>query len=194
MPATTSLTISLTRREAAELAGIPLNAVEKAVEQRVVGRSTAGRTAKALDETDVAVLVLLGSSPMPLPVKVKREIGRWVRDAVPHGGRRVELALSEALVMRWTPEATERMAAALRYVEGRERYIECNPEIKGGEPVLAGTRIGVRAIAQRLEHGESVESLAEDYPDIPATAFEVAQVYAKTHPARGRPVRPWAAA
>jgi len=61
----------------------------------------------------------------------------------------------------------------------------------GGEPVIRGTRTTVASIAGRLEAGESIEELIDDYPHIPPEAFEAARIYAHTHPRRGRPPRPW---
>ena len=57
--------------------------------------------------------------------------------------------------------------------------------------MLRGTRITVHGVAQRIKDGDSVETLLEDYPDLPAEAFETARVYARAHPRRGRPTAPW---
>jgi hypothetical protein len=46
-------------------------------------------------------------------------------------------------------------------------------------------------VAQRIEHGDTVQTLTEDYPHIPAEAFQTAYTYAKAHPRRGRPTPPW---
>lgn len=42
--------------------------------------------------------------------------------------------------------------------------IESNPNILAGKPVVAGTRIAVELILERLGAGESVEQLLESYP------------------------------
>jgi len=60
-----------------------------------------------------------------------------------------------------------------------DQWIETNPDIKGGEPVIRGTRLSVRAVAQRIDHGDTIEILTEDYPDIPAEAFQTAYTYAR---------------
>jgi uncharacterized protein (DUF433 family) len=73
--------------------------------------------------------------------------------------------------------------AAESYARLREQWIETNLNIKGGEPVISGTRIGVRAVAQRIEHGDTIQTLTEDYPHIPAEAFQTVYTYAKAHPA-----------
>jgi uncharacterized protein (DUF433 family) len=42
--------------------------------------------------------------------------------------------------------------------------IESNPNVMAGKPVVAGTRITVELILERLGAGESVEQLLESYP------------------------------
>jgi Protein of unknown function (DUF433) len=42
----------------------------------------------------------------------------------------------------------------------------------GGEPVITGTRLPVRAVAERIKRGDTMADLCEDYPDIPRGAFE----------------------
>ncbi len=181
----------LTRREAAEVAGVPVGVLDKAIEQKILTVHRR-RDHSWLRSDDVGVVVLLQKTALPLPVTVKRKIKRWVRDTEPF--RAVddsELAISDALVVRWSSDLTEMVQAAESYARLRDQWIEADPNVKGGEPVIRGTRIGVRAVAQRIEHGDTVETLTEDYPRIPAEAFLTAYTYARAHPRRGRPVRPW---
>ena len=102
--------------------------------------------------------------------------------------------------VEFTPGAMldlERLAAdslrnAERYREARDRYITSDAGILGGTPVIAGTRLTVYAVLGRLQDGDGVDDLAEDYPEIPREAFEAAGLYAEAHPLRGRPSgRPW---
>jgi uncharacterized protein (DUF433 family) len=102
-----------------------------------------------------------------------------------------ELSISDALVIRWLPTASDTINAAETYAKLRDQWIESDPQIKGGKPVIWGTRIGVRGVAQRMNNGERVKALMEDYPEIPAEAFRAARTYANAHPRRGRPIRPW---
>lgn len=51
-------------------------------------------------------------------------------------------------------------------------YIQTNPEIMAGEPVIAGTRLTVSAVQARLTGGDSIEDLIADYPHVPREAFE----------------------
>lgn len=181
----------LTRREAAEIAGLSLGVLDKAIEQKIV-TVYRRRNQSFLRSDDLAVVVLLQNTPLPLPVALKRQIKRWVRETKPY--RRAvaaELPISDALIIRWIPAVSKTVDAAEAYAKVRDQWIESDPQIKGGEPVIRGTRIGVRGVAQRMEQGESVESLVKDYPEIPAEAFRAALTYAKAHPRRGRPMKPW---
>jgi len=179
----------LTRREAAELGDVPLSAVDKAIEQKVI---TAHRRDGGtwLRSEDIATVVLLEKTALPLPVVLKRRIKRWVRETQPYrSALGSEFAIGDALVIRWTPEMTKTVEAAESYATLRDQWIVTDSEIKGGEPVIRGTRITARGVAGRLEHSDTLAMLTEEYPMIPAEAFQTAYTYGRAHPRRGRPVR-----
>ncbi len=181
----------LTRREAAELIHVPLSALDKAIEQKVVtAYRRRGRT--WLRSEDIGVIVLLQKTALPLPVALKRKVKRWVRETEPYrAAHDTEFAIGDTLVIRWTPEMTTAVETAESYATLRDRWIEINPDIKGGEPVIRGTRITARGVAGRLDDGDTLEILTEEYPTIPAGAFLTAYTYGRAHPRRGRPVKPW---
>lgn len=47
-----------------------------------------------------------------------------------------------------------------------KKYIVSNPEILGGKPVIAGTRIPVGQILFLLKEGFTVEAIREMYPQL----------------------------
>ncbi|WP_018290064.1 DUF433 domain-containing protein [Verrucomicrobium sp. 3C] len=50
----------------------------------------------------------------------------------------------------------------------------------------------VYSVLGRVEHGETIENILKDNPDLPREAVEAALVFAASHPLRGRPSgRPW---
>ncbi|HTE20114.1 MAG TPA: DUF433 domain-containing protein [Armatimonadota bacterium] len=72
--------------------------------------------------------------------------------------------------------------------------VEVNPEIRGGEPVFAGTRIPVHMIAGFVQQGVPAEEILEDYPALTAESLEIATRYAELYPRRGRHRQaPWRA-
>jgi uncharacterized protein (DUF433 family) len=178
----------ITRREAAELSGATLGAVNKAIEQKVLRtKRRKGRTLLAPE--DVGALALLAQTRVALPVAVKRRIVAWARGGP---GADAELALDGALVVRMGPEVEQAVQRARRYVELRERLVEVNPKMRGGTPVITETRMPVWSLARLIELGETREVLREDYPFLPEESFELAPLWAKTHPRQGRPSHPWA--
>jgi uncharacterized protein (DUF433 family) len=44
--------------------------------------------------------------------------------------------------------------------------VQSNPDILGGEPVFAGTRVPVRNLIDCLEHGGSLDEFLTDYPSV----------------------------
>ncbi len=66
-----------------------------------------------------------------------------------------------------TEDVAQTIERAESYARLRDRYVERNPAVMGGEPVITGTRVPVRTIASLIEMGETHEVLREDYPHVP---------------------------
>jgi uncharacterized protein (DUF433 family) len=179
----------LSRREASALAGVPLASVDKAIEQRVI-RSVSGKRG-GIPVEEVGALALLHRAGIPLPRTIKRKIRDWAV-ARPNQRGSAELALGETLVVRMGERLAGVAERADRYARDRDAFIERDPEIKGGEPVIRGTRLTASAVEARLAAGDSLDELASEYPHVPREALEAAALYGRTHPRRGRPRRPWA--
>jgi uncharacterized protein (DUF433 family) len=64
------------------------------------------------------------------------------------------------------------MAAIVQVDWSQCPLVEVDPEIQGGAPVLAGTRLPVSAIVDNAEYGLSVAEISEQ--------FEVSQAQVKT--------------
>jgi uncharacterized protein (DUF433 family) len=62
-----------------------------------------------------------------------------------------------------------------------------DPEVLGGEPVVAGTRIGVYFLAELAGQGAEAQELLEDYPALTPHTLQAALTYARVYPRRGRP-------
>ncbi|HJU18906.1 MAG TPA: DUF433 domain-containing protein, partial [Stellaceae bacterium] len=104
---------------------------------------------------------------------------------------RVEVAPAvEIDVGRLVGDAMDR---AERYRAARDAWIAVDEAIMGGTPVIRGTRMTVYSVLGRVDHGDTIEDILEDNPDLSRDAIEAAITYARTHPFVGRPGgRPWA--
>lgn len=66
------------------------------------------------------------------------------------------------------------------------RRITVDPEIRGGVPVVRGTRIGAYEIAAAISVDGS-EAVLEDFPALTREDVEAAKIYVEAHPRMGRP-------
>ncbi len=67
-----------------------------------------------------------------------------------------------------------------------------DPEILGGEPVIRGTRIPVHLVGDILEQGANEEEILSGYPTLKRENLELAHIYVRAYPRRGRPPKhPW---
>jgi uncharacterized protein (DUF433 family) len=191
---------TLSPREVAELAGTPKRAVEKAIEERVLAvRSRAVRrgarmAGRLLPSYAVAYTALVANLDLKLAIDQKKRLLTKLARLAPAevSSARIELAPAvEVDVGRLIGDAMER---AERYRSARDKFIVIDDAVKGGTPVIRGTRMTVYSVLGRIEHGEAIEDLLDDNPDLPHEAVEAALTYARTHPPRGRPGgRPWVA-
>lgn len=189
---------SLTPREVAELSRVPKRVIEKAIEERVLRvriRRTRGVTQHArrvLPVHAVAYAAVIRGLDLKLTAAHKKRLARRLAQLRPAELRtaRVELAPAvEINVGRLVGDAVDR---AERYRVTRDASIVADEAIKGGNPVIRGTRMTVYSVLGRVEHGESIDEILRDNPDLSREAIETAITYARTHPLMGRPGgRPW---
>ncbi|HBQ50911.1 TPA: hypothetical protein DD690_02935 [Candidatus Daviesbacteria bacterium] len=60
-----------------------------------------------------------------------------------------------------------------------QALIISNPQILDGKPVIAGTRISVELILDRVASGMSVKDILKDYPHLNTLQIQAAISYAK---------------
>jgi uncharacterized protein (DUF433 family) len=75
-----------------------------------------------------------------------------------------------------------------RLIRAREMVVE-GREILSGTPVIKDTRIPVYDIAAEFDSGTPVARILKSYPSLKDWQIELASVYAKAVPQRGRPKR-----
>lgn len=59
----------------------------------------------------------------------------------------------------------------------KTKLIECNPSIMMGKPVIAGTRLPVDLILEKIAAGETIEQLLEEYPRLTDEGIRAAFYY-----------------
>jgi uncharacterized protein (DUF433 family) len=192
-------TATLSPREVAELSGAPRHVVEKAIEERVLAvrtRSSPGaarQTRRALPAHAVAYAAVVANFDLRLSARQKKHLATRLSLIEPADIRtaRIELAPAVELdVGRLVGDAMERTE---RYRAARDAAIVSDAAIMGGTPIIRGTRITVYSVLGRVAHGETVDDVLSDNPDLSREVVVAAITYARTHPLMGRPGgRPWA--
>jgi uncharacterized protein (DUF433 family) len=98
----------------------------------------------------------------------------------------IELQLSETMYLR-LDSIVEEVMCGLKAVSTAEEWVTSEPGIRGGEPVVRGTRVPVYLLADLQSKGVSSEEILADYPSITPEALRAAITWSKLHPKRGRP-------
>lgn len=193
---TTRTSAELTINEAAILAGVSMRRIVKDCEEGIVPKHKSVQWMRNIEATHVPrhAVVYAAAMHSVSSAKLEKKAKKLVwRHLLAKGLSFGTLELGPVLTFRLDPKATEAWKRTQTYLEARKVYLASDPEIFGGEPILKGTRITCQALLGRVEGGETLEDLIEDYPDIPKEAFDAALIYARTHPPRGKPSsgKPW---
>jgi uncharacterized protein (DUF433 family) len=189
---------TLTPREVAEVAGIPKRFVDEAIQEHVlaVRRSSVRAPVRTSPKLLLAYVVAYATVIAKLDLKLTKAHKKLLSDKLsrlPPAEMRVarfELVPAVELdIGRLVGDAVDR---AEHYRAARDKFLVGDKAIKGGTPVIRGTRMTVYSVLGRIEHGETVDELLSDNPDITREAIEVAITYARTHPLiERRGGKPW---
>jgi uncharacterized protein (DUF433 family) len=184
---------TFTPAEAAVVSGLPVRTVQKAIDEGLLARGRKNRR-RELTEPDLLYLVTIkGFDPrlVKLTGKAKDELRRSIlacwqsgkvgTRGVSYGGLLVDFSAIAAKVR-----------SSLSKLERARRMVVRDPEIRGGEPVIRGTRIPVYLIADMLEQEAGEQEILSGYPTLRRENLELARIYVSAYPRRGRPPKhPW---
>jgi uncharacterized protein (DUF433 family) len=184
---------SYTPAQVSVLTGLPLTAVHKAIEYRLI-RPRRIREGKALirlfSKPQVLFLFLEAKGLRSLPLPARREVAK----ALERNPSVDALHISEGgVIVIECKSARRTIETGLRRLAEAELMVESNPDVMLSTPVYRGTRIPVHAIADILAQGVTIQEILDGYPALTRERIELAPLYVKAFPRRGRPAaRPWA--
>ena len=176
-----------TPTEAAVLTGLPLKAVNNAIDRNTVATVPAEEGGRLLDARALVSL----SIERRLSDRIAPELRRKVFDALADAPHNM-VSLEGGLLKIDLRQPRRELAASLRDLRRARRIVVSDPEILGGDPVFRGTRVPLHLIAELVAQGSKPAELIESYPHLTAEMIRLAPVYAGAYPLRGRPRRqPW---
>ena len=182
-----------TPAQASVVAGLPLKAVHKLIERRLIRphrRRIGRRVQRLLSEEQLIYLRLEAEGVRLLPLTTRRRIAKTV-EASPNIDA-VLLSEGNAVVVQ-AKVARREVKQEIARLRRAEQIVTSDPDTMQGTPVYRGTRIPVDLVADMLAQGASVEEILEGYPALDRDKVELAPLYVSAFPHRGRPIsRPWA--
>jgi uncharacterized protein (DUF433 family) len=176
-----------TPTEAAVLTGLPLKAVNNAIDKKTISAVPGKEGGRLLDARALVSL----SIERRLSDRIAPELRRQVFDALADTPRNV-VSLEGGLLKIDLREPRRELATSLRELRRARRLVVSDPEILGGDPVFRGTRVPVHLVAELVAQGSKPAELIEGYPRLTAEMIRLAPVYATAYPLRGpRRKQPW---
>lgn len=181
-----------TPAQAAAITGLPLAAVHKAIDSRLIRPRPArsgGSVRRLVTKEQLIYLQLEAEGLRLLPVGTRREIAESIRRSPKT--EKLPVANGAALLIE-IGTARRAVERQLKQLARMEEMVVSDPEIMRGTPVFNGTRIPVDLVADMLAQGATAEEILEGYPTLSKEKISIAPMYMRAFPRRGRPSRrPW---
>jgi uncharacterized protein (DUF433 family) len=182
-------------KEVALLAGLSEKAIRHEM-ARDIARPRRVRVGKAmrrdLDARDVFYLRLVSALPVSLTPEDRRDLYVLIRRRLSKRGRWEatlrRLRLRGDVGVEIDPGEVKRDVERRVnvFVRGRRR-VSSDPNVVGGAPVFAGTRIPVRHVGLLARRQIPLEEILEDYPALDSRDVEFARLFVELRPDPGRP-------
>ena len=184
--------VGYTPAQAAALTGLPLAAVHKAIDSRLIRpRATrSGATVKRLLTKEQLIFLQLEAEGLRLlPLGTRREVAELLQRSPKTD--RLPVGEGTALRIEIKP-ARRKVESQLKQLARIEDMVVRCKDIMRGTPVFKGTRIPVDLVADMLSQGATAGEILEGYPALNAQNIAIAPLYMRAFPRRGRPRRrPW---
>ncbi|MGC9293380.1 MAG: DUF433 domain-containing protein [Acidobacteriaceae bacterium] len=184
---------SYTPAQASAVAKLPLKAVQKLIDGRLIRPRMMRRgreMQRLLSSEQVVYLRLEAEGVRLLPLAARREVARAIVSEPNINA--IIVSGGSALVVE-VKNARREVEQELKRLRKVQRMVISDPEILRGTPVFQGTRIPVDMVAEMVAQGATTEEILVGYPALNREHVELAPLYMQAFPRRGRPAqRPWA--
>ena len=180
----------LTTSEAAVAAGVSIPQIHRIIDEKILPEDLYSTTLMRTFRTDACVLIAFYFETADSLTAQARI--RAIRNAMAHCSSWEQLSHCTVEDRSVTVDFSAIWNAVddrlHQMMKAREMVIE-DPEILSGTPVIKGTRVSVYDIASAFDSGTSVDRILRSYPSLKDWQIELASVYARAAPQRGRPKR-----
>ena len=169
--------------EAACITGVPLKQVHRFIDAGMIeGDARRGdKRVRAIPAEGLVCLKLAHETSGVLTLEGRR---RLVRSLVDDPG--AESASAHCISVDLAPMRGSVQNGLALLAKARDA-VSCDSSVLSGTPCIKGTRIPAHDVADMLANGDSVEALRNDFPQLTTSKIELAALYARAYPKRGRP-------
>lgn len=172
--------------EAAAITGVPLATVNHYISRELadLGIAVWGDGKRTISHDGLVALRMAWDYPKSLAAGSRVEVIRQALEAP----RKMHLVLEQGDVVVRVGAARRAVADGLRKLRQAETIVSIDPGTLRGDPCIRGTRIPVHTIAA-IASAAGVGSVRDTYSRLTSAQIELACLYARAHPRRGRPKR-----
>lgn len=202
MPETYDSEIALNRdmsiAETAVVTGVSTRKINRLIDDGLMPESAFKRVGKSrFVKAFAAPMVRFGAGDGVMlskeaRIEVMKTVARYTksnwRRLVADPDRALDLRFESGTVTVALGENVSSAMTGLGKLAAAHRRIVVDPNIRGGMPVVRGTRIGIYEVAA-ARGADGIEAVLEDFPALTQEDVEAAEIYARAHPRMGRPRR-----
>lgn len=181
---------SLTTAEAAVAAGVSLPQVNRVIDEKILPDDWYSTSPTRTVRADACLLISFYFETADWLTASARI--QTIRNAVAHGHTWEQwknYAVDDHFLTVRFADLWKSVDDRLRKLIAAEQMVVADPEILGGTPVIRGTRVPVQIVAALSDTGTPMERILRSYPSLTESQVELASIYVKAVPQRGRPKR-----
>nr|WP_294557594.1 DUF433 domain-containing protein [uncultured Rhodopila sp.] len=171
----------LTVPEAAFVSGLTVKEINREIDAGII--NPGGESERLVTGPDVFYLAAMKDVRTRLDPALRKLVRKAIAEAASAGRNEAgvhRLAFRIDLIRRDILGPFEALE------QSKRDHIESRPDVLGGEPVIKGTRIAARHVADLMKRGAAREELRDDL-DLTDAQIDAAVVFDRTSPRRGRP-------
>ncbi len=174
--------IRLSIPEAAFVADMSTRAIDHEIDERVMPSYGEGR-ARLVSGIDLVYLRAIRDVRRELAPTLRKQLRDSIVEAL-EGSRQLAKVGNLQVALGEVAKNVRGNVAWLKKV--KSEFIESHPTIMGGEPVLRGTRVPARLVAELVKKGIPHQEIGYEL-DLSSAQIEAAVTYDRATPRRGRP-------
>lgn len=172
--------------EASCITGVPLKEVHRIIDAELLGAmAQGGGRARAVHERALLGLKFAYETKGDLSAGLRRRLLQTLLDRPDDNNNPIR----ERWISVDVAAMNEKVSDGLKLLAIVRKAVSCDDAVLSGTPCIAGTRVPAHDIADMHANGDSVQAIVDAFPQLSEAKVNLAVLYARAYPRRGRPRR-----